>query len=477
MGRAGGLIQKGGYAVDLRREGAGGGKQQPMAFDSRVRPPRRQGGRVAVIGSGAAGLAAAFLLSKSRNVVIYESEGRLGGHANTVDVPVANGRIVPVDAGFIVYNEPAYPNLTALFDHLGTPTAPTCMSFAASMRGGEVEYSGQSLSAVFADRAKALSPSFIRMLIDIAKFYKDARRALATGSALDQSLAEFVATNGYGAAFSRDFLKPMASAIWSTPSRRIFDFSAEAFLRFYENHGLLQVRNIPRWRTVVGGSREYVSRISAPFAKNARLNAKVETVARTETGVLVRDRAGAVDRFDDVVIATHADVALSMLDAPTEKERRLLSPFRYQHNEAFLHFDESQMPKRRRVWASWNYIGGEDAAAVTYWMNRLQPLDCAENIFVTLNPIRPVDPSRVAAKFAYTHPMFDLDVYKAQKELWSLQGDGGVWYCGAHFGEGFHEDAVQAGLAVGEALGGVKRPWSVENESGRIRLPAQLAAE
>lgn len=448
-----------------------------MAFDSHVRPERRLGGRVAVIGSGAAGLSAAWLLSKSREVIVYEADKRLGGHANTVEAPLPDGCTVPVDAGFIVYNEPAYPNLTALFSHLAVPTAPTCMSFAASMRDGEVEYSGQSLASVFADPAKALSPSFLRMLIDITKFHRDSRRALAAGSALDQSLAEFVATNGYSKAFARDFLKPMASAIWSTPSRRIFDFSAEAFLRFYDNHGLLQVRNIPRWRTVVGGAREYVKRIAEPFAQSVRLGAAVDRVTRTATGVVVRDRFGNVDCFGDVVIATHADTALSVLDAATDAERRLLSPFRYQRNDAYLHRDCGQMPKRRRVWASWNYIGDDDTAAVTYWMNRLQPLGCRDDIFVTLNPIRPIDPSRIVARFDYAHPMFDLDVYRAQQEIWSLQGAGGVWYCGAHFGEGFHEDAVQSGLAVAEALGGVKRPWRVENESGRIRLPAALAAE
>ncbi|MEQ1931861.1 MAG: FAD-dependent oxidoreductase [Parvularculaceae bacterium] len=447
-----------------------------MAFDEQMRAPRGRSGRVAVIGAGAAGLAAAWLLSRSRETVIYEADGRLGGHANTVDVPLPGGRTVPVDAGFIVYNEPAYPNLTALFDHLGVATQATCMSFAASMRGGEVEYSGQSLSSVFADRRKALSPSFLRMLIDVAKFYKDARRALASGVGPGRSLAAFVAENGYSEAFVRDFLKPMASAIWSTPCANVLDFSADAFLRFYENHGLLQVLNLPQWRTVCGGSRAYVRQVSAPFERAARLDSPVAMVSRTSGGVVVRDRRGAVDRFDDVVIATHADAALSILDDPTNAERRILSAFRYQPNEAFVHLDERQMPRRPRAWASWNFVGDDDRASVTYWMNRLQDLDCEENVFVTLNPLRPIAPDRIVAAFGYTHPMFDLGAWRAQQEIWSLQGVGGVWFCGAHFGQGFHEDAVQAGLAVAEAIGGVRRPWTVQNESGRICLPAKAAA-
>jgi predicted NAD/FAD-binding protein len=378
-----------------------------------------------------------------------------------------------VDAGFIVYNEPAYPNFTALMAHLGVAAEETCMSFAASMRSGALEYSGQTLSSVFADRKRALSPRFLRMLVDISRFHRAARRALRDGLPEDLTLAEFVAAGGYGKSFARDFLQPMASAIWSTPSSRVFDYSAAAFIRFYHNHGLLQVLNLPTWRTVRGGSRRYIEAISRPFAARARLASPVMEVRRGGSGVEVCDATGARDRFDDVVIATHADEALAMVHEPATDEREILGAFRYQRNRAVVHFDPAHMPRRRRAWASWNYIGDDDRAEVTYWMNRLQNLGCSQDIFVTLNPIGPIAPDASVAAFDYAHPMFDIAAARAQRAIWAIQGRGGIWYCGAHFGQGFHEDGLQAGLAVAEAIGEARRPWRVENESGRICLPQE----
>lgn len=442
-----------------------------MAFDAARRQERR---RFAVIGSGVSGLSAAWLLSQRHDVTIYERDERLGGHAHTFVAPTAEGPI-PVDVGFIVYNEPAYPNLVALFNHLGVASVETCMSFGASMRGGEVEYSGQSVSAVFANRANALKPRFWRMLVDITRFNRHGLAALKDGIGHDVSLADFVRTRGFGEGFVRDFLQPMASAIWSTPSSRILDFSAAAFFKFYDNHGLLRVLNMPIWRTVAGGSARYVEKISAPFAAKARLKTPVAEVRRVEGGVDVVDRAGAADRFDGVVIATHADAALSMLARPTPAERDILGAFRYQPNAAYLHTDERQMPRARRAWSSWNYLGDDEGAAVSYWMNRLQPLATKTDLFVTLNPRTPIDEGKILAKFDYTHPMFDLAAERAQRRLWSLQGEGEVWFAGAHFGQGFHEDGLQAGLAAAEAAGGVRRPWSVAAESGRIWLGAEKA--
>ncbi|MBB5519684.1 NAD(P)/FAD-dependent oxidoreductase [Amphiplicatus metriothermophilus] len=432
--------------------------------------------RIAVIGAGVSGLSAAWLLSSVHEVIVYERESRLGGHANTVEVPFGDD-VIPVDAGFIVYNEPAYPNLTALFGHLGVATEKTCMSFAASVNAGAVEYSGQSLSAVFADRRNLASPKFWSMLRDIVRFHRDARRALAEDSLQDESLSAFVARRGYGQPFTDYFLKPMASAIWSTPSARILDFSAAAFIRFYDNHGLLRVLNLPEWRTVSGGARVYVERLAASLLPKARLGARVVSVRRTQSGVEVADASGAVDRFDAAVIASHADEALAMLTDADASERRVLGAFKYQKNKAFVHFDAAHMPRRRRAWSSWNYIGDGEGFAATYWMNRLQNLAAPRDIFVTLNPRAPIRDEDIVAEFDYAHPMFDLDAANAQKEVWSLQGRGGVWFCGAHFGQGFHEDGLQAGLATAEALGGVRRPWRVPNESGRIRLaPAKAAA-
>lgn len=447
-----------------------------MPFEDCGAPARKDRQRIAVIGAGVSGLSAAWLLSRAHEVVVYEEENRFGGHANTVDVPLRDGAVA-VDAGFIVYNEPAYPNLTALFDHLGVATEETCMSFGASLTGADIEYSGQSLSAVFADRRNAVSPRFWAMLADVARFHRDARRALGEGLPHDLSLSGFVAERGYSRAFADWFLKPMASAIWSTPSSRILDFSAAAFINFYDNHGLLQVLNLPVWRTVTGGSRRYVEKVAAPLRAAARLGAKAVSVKRVAAGVEICDALGGCDTFDAAVIAAHADDALAMLAEPTADERRLLGAFGYQTNRAFTHLDETVMPRRRRAWSSWNYVGGDDGFAATYWMNRLQNLGGPENVFVTLNPRTPLREEAVIAEFDYRHPMFDLAAAAAQEELWSLQGRGGVWYCGAHFGQGFHEDGLQAGLAVAEALGGVRRPWNVAGESARIRLaPARAPA-
>lgn len=443
-----------------------------MAFDAARKADRR---RFAVIGAGVSGLSAAWLLAQRHEVVLYERDSRFGGHAHTVLAETSDGN-VSVDVGFIVYNEPAYPNLTALFAHLGVATDETCMSFAASVRGGAVEYSGQSVSSVFANRANAFSPRFWRMLLDITRFNRHGLAALKAGLSHDQSLEDFVRAHGYGEGFVDDFIKPMASAIWSTPSSRILDFSAAAFLKFYDNHGLLRVLNMPLWRTVQGGSQRYVEKVSAPYAAAARLNTPVAMLKRIEGGVEIVDASGASDRFDAAIVATHADQALSMIEAPTAQEREILGAFRYQPNKAFLHTDERQMPKARRAWASWNYLGGEDGASVTYWMNRLQKLPTQTDLFVTLNPLTPIEPSKVLASFDYTHPMFDLAAERAQRRLWTLQGEGGVFFAGAHFGQGFHEDGLQAGLAAAEAAGGVRRPWSVASESGRIWLGAEAAA-
>ncbi len=435
--------------------------------------------RIAVIGSGISGLSAAWLLSGRNDVVVYERDFRLGGHANTVDVPVS-GAVTPVDAGFIVFNKPNYPNLTALFDRLGVELEGTDMSFGASLDCGKVEYSGDGLSALFARRRSIASPSHWAMLSDIVRFNREAKAALSLGLSEEATLGDFIADRRFSKAFVTRFLEPMAAAIWSTPSLRILDYPAASLFRFYANHGLLQTSNQPKWSTVKGGSKVYVERISAGFRRHARLGVGVAEIERTENRVRVVDENGAVDVFDAVVVATHADRALAMLKNPTGRERAILGAFRYQSNRAVVHFDRSHMPKRRAAWASWNYLGGDNAASVTYWMNRLQNLDCGRDVFVTLNPAAEIRGDDVVATFDYDHPMFDVAACRAQKELWSLQGVGGVWYCGAHFGSGFHEDGLQAGLAVAEDLGGVRRPWTVENESSRIwrRQPAiAMAAE
>jgi predicted NAD/FAD-binding protein len=428
---------------------------------------------IAVVGSGISGLSAAWLLSQRHRITLFEADDRIGGHSHTV---IAGG--TSVDTGFIVYNEQTYPNLTALFRHLDVPTKPTEMTFAVSLDRGRLEYSGTDLGGLFAQRRNLASPRFWSMLRDLERFYRRAPQDLPTMGSL--GLGDYLDGLGCGAAFRNDHLYPMAAAVWSTPVSDIPDYPAAAFIRFCENHGLLKFGRRPVWRTVDGGSREYVARLTRSFADRISLARPVRRIQRSAASVELDFGEGA-ERFDHVVIATHADQALAMLDDADTHEHHILGAFGYRRNEAVLHSDPSLMPRRRRVWSSWNYAseGGEGAPAlsVTYWMNRLQGLSDEQPLFLTLNPIRPPDPALVHRRDIYNHPVFDTAAGAAQTKLWSLQGVRNTWFCGAYFGAGFHEDGLQAGLAVAEQLGGMRRPWSVAEESDRIQItrPAKLA--
>jgi uncharacterized protein len=432
------------------------------------------GKKIAVVGSGISGLSAAWLLSRGHEVTLYEAARRLGGHTHTVDARV--GEVTtPVDMGFIVYNEVTYPNLTALFGHLGIRTRATDMSFAVSLDDGAIEYGGVGLAPLLARPRNLASPRFWSMLSDLWRFYRTAPADLPKLDD-DLTLGAYLTLQGYGRAFQEDHLLPQAAAIWSAPVDCIREFPAVAFIRFFENHGLLKVAGRPIWRTVEGGSRAYIDKLIRPLEARVRSGAPVRSVRREADGVWVTDARGVSDRFDDVIIATHADEALSLLAGPTLRERTTLGAFRYTANTAVLHTDVRLMPRRRAVWSSWNYLGARPAdgrrdVCVTYWMNRLQGLRTPRPLLVTVNPITPPDPAQVLRREAFSHPLFDGPAIGAQRQLWALQGGGGVWFCGAHFGAGFHEDGLQAGLAVAEAIGGVRRPWSVAAESGRILSP------
>ncbi len=436
---------------------------------------------IAVIGTGISGMAAAWLLSGKHKVTVYESDRRIGGHSNTVTVNSAKGPI-PVDTGFIVYNEETYPNLTALFDYLNVPTQPSDMTFAVSLANGDLEYSGSNISGLFAEKRNLLRPRFWSMLRDLHRFYREAPRDLAVLEQFHTTLGDYLDAGAYGTPFRRDHLLPMAASIWSAPAATILNYPAAAFIRFQDSHGLLRVRNRPQWRTVLGGSRAYVERLTACYADRIRLSSGVTSIRRDGDGVKIRDCNGNVAAFDDVVIAAHADQALAMLDDPTPEETRLLGAFRYCRNVAMLHTDHRLMPRRRSVWSSWNHVGGNDDAeacdcpTVTYWMNSLQSIPHDNLLFVTLNPQR--EPRNILHREIYDHPLFDSAAITAQRQLWSLQGRRNTWFAGAYFGSGFHEDGLQAGLAVAEQLGHVRRPWDVDNESGRIAVgqPALRAA-
>jgi uncharacterized protein len=436
--------------------------------------------RIAVVGAGITGLSAAWLLGSRHDVVLYEAQDRIGGHSNTVDVVAPEGP-VPIDTGFIVYNGPSYPNLVALFDHLGVETAASTMSFAVSLDGGAYEYSGTGLKGLFAQRSNLVSPSHWRMTAGILRFHREAN-ALAADSGADASLTlgAWLATRRYSRPFVERHILPMAAAIWSAPAEAILAFPAANFARFFANHGLLKAYDQPIWRTVVGGSRAYVSRIRADSTGAVHQNDPVVQIQREAAGVSLVTRSGGREHFDQVAVCCHADEAIALLKDPTPEERRILGAFGYARNEAVLHTDPSWMPRRRAVWSSWNYLSRKPAApvTVTYWMNALQPLATKTDYFVTLNPDGAFAPGTRIASFDYAHPLYDQAALAAQSNIWGLQGRRRTWFAGAYCGYGFHEDGLQAGLAIAEAMTRqdypVRRPWTVAGESSRLS-PASAA--
>lgn len=423
--------------------------------------------RIAVIGTGITGSAAAWLLNQAHEITVYEQHPAPGGHANTVDAPRrdASGTI-PVDTGFIVYNTATYPNLCALFEHLGVPTMPTAMSFSVSLDGGRLEYASDIPTGLLAQPANLLRPGFHRMLRDILRFFREAPRLLDDPARRPLTLGDYLAAEGYHPHFIHRYLLPMGAAIWSSSSAEILAFPAQGFIRFFHNHGLLKLRDRPQWRTVRGGSRRYVELLTAPWRERLRLGRPVTALRRTPFTVVVQDALGEEQEFDHVVVATHADMALALLADPSPEEAAILGRIRFQANRAVLHRDPSLMPRRRRAWASWNYLGeaGRPRAgrvAVTYWMNRLQSLDPAEPLFVTLNPLHAPRPELKITEVIYDHPLLNAEALAAQRRIGRIQGVRRTWYAGAWCGWGFHEDGLAAGLAVAETLGGVRRPWTV----------------
>lgn len=438
--------------------------------------------RVAVIGTGVSGISAAWLLNQRHDITVFEKGPWVGGHCNTVDAVFKHAgaeHAIPVDTGFIVYNEKTYPNLTALFSHLGVPTECSDMSFSASVNNGAFEYSGYSIRTMIAQKRNLVRPRFWNMVRDIMRFFREVAVDAAHPRNRGLALGMYLSASGYSEAFLRDYLLPLGSSIWSASLKDMRAYPLEAFVRFFKNHGLLEAKqkNRPQWRTVSGGSRSYVKRLTADFADRIRLNCGVKSLRRTPHHVELTLDNGSVEIFDHVVVAAHSDQALAMLADPSANEQNLLGAIRYERNVAILHRDETLMPKRKKAWASWNYISaGADTdsrlVCLTYWMNLLQNIDNCFPLFVTLNPHRAPRADAIFATFDYDHPIFDQAALNAQQKLWTLQGANRTWYCGAYFGHGFHEDGLQAGLAVGEALGGGRRPWQVEGESGRICLPA-----
>lgn len=430
--------------------------------------------KIAVVGSGVSGLSCAWALSQRHRVTLIESAGRLGGHANTVNVQTSAGQVA-VDTGFIVFNAWTYPNFTALMDYLDQPVVSTQMSFSVSADCGRYEYCGNHLGALFGTPRQWLSPSHWKMMTDLLRFYQKAE-SHAPQVAAGTSLGGYLKQYGYGEAFMQRHILPMAGAIWSATPEQIAAYPFHAFIAFFKNHKLFELGNRPDWNAVKGGSKEYVAKLVEDALFDVKVATPVERIVRTKTGVDVHALNGAVEAFDHVVLATHAETALRLLAEPTDDELDLLSPFKTSANRVYLHRDKGLMPATRRFWSGWNYrmppAQKVQAPEVTYWMNLLQKLDSPDQHFVSLNPHVKPKADQVDASFDYRHPMFNDATMDAQKHLWSLQGENRVWFCGAWFGAGFHEDGLQAGLAVAEQLGGVRRPWSVADESSRIHLGA-----
>lgn len=433
---------------------------------------------IGIVGSGISGLSAAWLLSKRHKITLFEQDSRLGGHTNTTTVMTADG-LVPVDTGFIVYNELNYPNLTALFEHLGVRTQPTEMTFAVSANDGAFEYAGSG-PGLFGQFRNLINPHQWRLVSDMFRFFRSAEKELETHPD-GISLGSFLEAENYSDAFIEDHILPMGAAIWSTPMVGMLDFPASTFLNFYANHGMLQAVGRPAWKSVSGGSKSYITRLLEDGDIEVAVSTPVRKVGRARSCVHVEDTRGVVRMFDHVVIATHADQALRILSDATPQELGLLSRFTYERNHAVLHRDKRLMPRRKRIWQSWNYMkrghGLESELCVSYWMNSLQNLPTKTDLFVTLNPTRKIHPKAIDLEVDYDHPVFTNETIAAQRDLWSLQGKSRTWFCGAYFGYGFHEDGLQSGLAVAEQLGRVRRPWSVAEESGRIQITHDAGGE
>ena len=402
--------------------------------------------KIAIIGSGIAGNVAAYRLATEHDITVFEANAWPGGHTNTIDVE-AGGKSLSVDTGFIVFNDRTYPNFIRLLDQLGQESRNSEMSFSVQARQSGLEYCGSSLNGLFADRRNLLRPGFYRMIRDILRFNREALRSLQSEDP-GQTVGGYLSAHGYTAKFRDYYLVPMAAAIWSAEPRAIEDMPLRLLVQFFENHGLLQLDDRPQWKTIVGGSRQYVEKLIRPFADSIRLRTPVENVRRFNDYVEIYTASGGREIYDAVFIACHSDQALEMLADPTPAESAVLSAVAYQDNEAILHTDDRVLPRRRRAWAAWNYHlpeGGRDHVAVTYNMNILQGLDADAQFLVTLNDDSSIDPDRIIRRIQYQHPVFSLESVAAQSRQAEVNCDR-TFYCGAYWRHGFHEDGVVSAL-------------------------------
>lgn len=409
--------------------------------------------RIAIIGSGISGLTAAYHLQHNHDLTVFEAGGHVGGHTNTLDIEF-RGERQRIDTGFIVFNDWTYPNFIGLLDELAVPSQPTSMSFSVRCDRSGMEYNGSHLNGLFAQRRNLLRPRFYRLIGEILRFNREAP-ALLDDLRDEPTVGQYLSDHGYTADFTGWYLLPMGSAIWSCPVQKFSQFPMRFIVEFFRNHGLLSVLRRPTWRVICGGSQSYVGPLTRGFRDSIRLNSPVESVCRAPDRVEVRTARGGTESFDHVVLACHSDQALQILADPSPTEREVLREFPYEPNVAVLHTDPSVLPRSKRAWAAWNYRVGEEGsglATVTYNMNILQRLSSREVFCVTLNPEAPIDPSRVLRRIVYHHPVFTTRRAAAQSRHRELLSANRTSFCGAYWGNGFHEDGVVSALAVCRAL-------------------------
>jgi uncharacterized protein len=420
--------------------------------------------KIAVIGSGISGAAAAWALNPLHDVTLFEAASRPGGHTATMDIDY-DGTPISVDTGFIVYNELNYPILTALFRHLDVKTHASEMSFGLSLDNGRLEWSGQSYGALFAQRRNLVSPGFYWMLREVLRFNRQCLIDRASRALDDKSIGEYISWRGFSARFRDDYLVPMGAAIWSTPRAAMLDFPARAFVNFFDNHRLIN-QDRPLWRTVTGGSKIYLDKLLSPLGSRVRIGQGVAEARREHGKVKLQLNSGRTEAFDYAVFAGHSDQTLAILADASDDERATLSAIKFRPNRVVLHKDPELMPKRRAAWSAWNYLrssrtGGESEITMTYWMNRLQGIDETKPLFVSLNPEREPKAGAVFGEWTYEHPQFDAAALAAQKRLALIQGRWNCHFAGAWTGYGFHEDGLRSGLEAAVSLG-ASIPWRAQ---------------
>ena len=411
--------------------------------------------KIAIIGSGISGLTASYLLNRNHDITLFEKNDYIGGHTHTHDIE-DSGKTWHVDSGFIVYNEWTYPNFIKLLDQLGVKRQVTRMGFSVKSPSKNLEYAGHSLNALFAQRSNIISPSFYRMLRSMKRFNEEARKDLLSIHK-KTTLGEYLQENNYPVEFIDNYIIPIGAAIWSTIPSNMLNVPAIFFIRFFENHGLLQILDRPKWWVIKDGSNQYVKKITAEFEHKIRLSTPVQIIKRKTNSVILRfGSEGQEEDFDAVVLATHSNQALRLLEEPTEKEKEILDLLPYQRNEAVLHFDDSILPKRRLAWSSWNYLldqNKDDPVALTYNMNILQNLNSSKTFCVTLNSLESIDKNKIIKNLSYEHPLFTIEGINAQKRKREISGHNNTYYCGAYWRNGFHEDGVVSALDVCSQFG------------------------